>query len=438
MKTHCTIAAVTIMLALAVALTPCSAQSRAYLGVHLSNIATKSYEEFGLEKNYGILVSDVVEDGPSAKAGMKAKDIILEFDGNKIYTYDQLVKMLELYEPEKSVKVKVFRDGKEKKLTVTLGEKKSLFSRPCLGVLLEGLTEKDFEKMGLKERYGVLIDDTVDDGPAEKAGIREDDVLLEIEDEKIYSTDQIIKMLKNYKIGQTVKVKVAREGDYRTFDVVLEEREDIFPFMDMSGLNLLNIPRNVFVYKTSEKDGKWIGIIPTELNDMLRESHDVKNGVFIKKVFQDSPAEKAGLLGGDIILKMDGKKIEESKDLRKIIQEKELDETIEVEIKRGKDMQVIKVGVAERDDRIEVVLDTDDIEITVGGEEKILMDLEDKLKGLEKLKQLKKLQWIEGNELKELDMDLEHLEQELQELDGEMKQLDIEMKLKQNGGGNII
>ena len=69
------------------------------------------------------MISEVVKDSPAEEAGLKDKDVLLTFDDEKIYTTDQLIKMLKNFKPEDKVSLEVFRGKKTKKLKLVLGEK---------------------------------------------------------------------------------------------------------------------------------------------------------------------------------------------------------------------------------------------------------------------------------------------------------------------------
>jgi len=373
------------------------ATSHAYLGVHISDLTKKDYEKAGMKELYGVQVMKVTKDSPADKAGLKKDDIILTLDGEKIYTFDQLNKMLNLFKPDQLVKLDIWRSGKKMDLKLTLGERKGmeLKKKAYLGVYLHDLEEDDYEEIGLKNEYGVLIDNIVEDGPADKAGIKAKDILVELDDNKIYTSDQVSKMLKTMEIGKRVKTKVFREGKYKKFDVELGEKEYGFDllFGDKS-LQFLNDPSNVLVYRYFDKNGKWIGIKTMELNEQLKESFQIKNGVMISEVIEDTPAEEAGLIAGDIIVLFDGEKIEQGNDLTAIISKKEIGEEIEAEILRDKKIKKLNIKIEkrehDRDERVEVSFEEGDVRVWVDGMEEFNHDVSKTLDNIDKIQSLKK------------------------------------------------
>ena len=234
---------------------PLSAKSNAYLGVYLSDISESKYEKYAIKGHYGVLIQTVVKDGPAKEAGLKSKDVILEINGEKVYTNGQVKKMLSNYEPKQVVKIKILRDGKEKTFKVTLRKRKEFFgdeTKAYLGVYLEDLSDEDYEEIGLDDNYGVLIIEVVDDGPAEKAGIKNDDVIMEIEKDKVYTSDQLSKMLYSFEPEQEVEVLVFRSGDKKTCNVKLGEKE--IGFHDFDFDRFFDKPKSVFVYKYKDND----------------------------------------------------------------------------------------------------------------------------------------------------------------------------------------
>ncbi len=288
--------------------------AKAYMGVYLGDLSKKDYEKFGLKENYGILIKKVVDESPADNAGLQSKDILLELAGDKVYTVDQLTKMLSYFEPEQKVKIKYFRDNKVKTLNLKLGEKKTFKpkKKAYLGVFLAELDNEIREKLELKEQHGILITKTVEDGPSEKAGIKSKTVFLKMDGEKIYTIDQLTKMLSSYKPEQEVKLYIYYKKDYKNVTVKLGEREDLmFKFGDVFDWNFLNKPDNVFVYQYDMENRKWIGAILKTNEKIIRDGDEetIEINITVDNVIEDTPADKAGLKEGDIVLEFQDKKI---------------------------------------------------------------------------------------------------------------------------------
>jgi len=243
------------LIAMLVLVSQLSAKSKAYLGVFLSDISESKYEKYEIKGHYGVLIQKVVKNSPAKEAGLKSKDVIIEINGEKVYTHDQVTKMLSNYEPEQVIKIKILRDGKDKTFKVTLGTRKGLFgeeTKAYLGVYLENLTDEDYKEIGLDENYGVLVKKVVEDGPAEKAGIEADDLIMEIEKDKVYTSDQLSKMLYNFEPEQEIEVLVFHSGDKKTYNVKLGEKE--IGLHDFDFNKFFDKPKSVFVYKYRDDD----------------------------------------------------------------------------------------------------------------------------------------------------------------------------------------
>lgn len=401
------------------------AKPRAYMGVHLSDLSTKDYEKKGLEEIYGVEISKIVKDGPADKAGFKNNDIILEIAGDKVYTSDQVTKMLSYLEPEQVVKIKIKRDKKIKDINLTLGEKKSYYAsgKAYLGVYLSELNEKDFKKKDLGENYGVMISSVVEEGPSAAAGIMDEDILMEIDKQKIYTSDQITKMLKSYDVGDEVTLKIFRDGQFNDIKVTLGEKEWGFEIFGKGLKDFFIEPGNVFVYKYSDEDGKWLGVTVMELTDQMLDTNDLKNGVMISTIIEGTPAEESDLKAGDIILAIDDNEIIKTGDISKILSEKEIDQEITIKIYRDKKIREIKSKVGERknhkrEERVELSVDEGNVRIWIDGEGEILYNLD---KATEQLKNLKNIQ-------KEIIISKPDIEGEIIEIEGIEE--DVEMQLE--------
>jgi len=417
---------------------PVFANENAYMGVYLQELSARDYEKLGITENYGIMITNTVKDGPAEKAALVNNDVILEVEKTRIYTIDQLTKMLSFMEPEQKIKLKIFRNGEKKTIDLILGEKKikKIKTAAYLGLYLQDLQQTEINEIGLKDNYGVLIKQVVKGGPVDAAGILDGDILLMIDKEKIYTADQVAKMLKNYEPEEKVNLKVFREKEYINYDVILGEKE--FFFQDLFKNLQIDVtkPENIFVYKYDDQFSKWIGILPKELNDQLLEYHKLKNGVLIEKVIEGTPAEKAALLAGDIILKMNGETITSTKDIHKIVQSTDLGKEIKIDILRAGKHTSFKVPVEERKDhqkesKVEVSFDGGDIKIVVDGKEENIINLSNTLNKLETLKSLHDLQiYFSEENTQELNEDLKSIQKELEDIE-------IELKVIEAGNGDI-
>jgi hypothetical protein len=99
-----------------------SDEKAGFLGVQIQNLSEQLSDYFKVKDGNGVLVSEVVQDSPAEKAGLKAGDVITKVDSEDIENAGDLTSTIRGYEPEAEVLISVIRDGKKKKLKATLGE----------------------------------------------------------------------------------------------------------------------------------------------------------------------------------------------------------------------------------------------------------------------------------------------------------------------------
>ena len=194
-----------------------------------------------------------------------------------------------------------------------------------LGVYIQPLDEIE----GLDyQGTGVYVKGPVEDSGAEKAGIEAGDVLIEIQGEKLAGSGHLRDILDQYSPGDKVSVKVWRNGETKTFDVELGEQK---------GMKIDKVIKKVMV---DHSPNVWLGVKLQDLEDQLAEYFDVEHGALITEVFDDSPAEKAGLKAGDVIIKARGEDVEDASEFQEMIGEGEAGDKVElVFVRSGKEMK---------------------------------------------------------------------------------------------------
>jgi len=183
--------------------------TRGWLGVVIQGVTPELAEELGLDETKGALVSKVIEDGPGAKAGIEKMDVIREFDGQPVDTYDDLPKIVASTPVNKKVDISVIRDGKRVVLHPKIAlleepdaetQKTSATPAPPLGAKSFGLAVQDLsrelaEQLGLEDTKGVVVTSVDPDGPASEAGIRQGDVILEVGRQEVKDAKSLQKAL---------------------------------------------------------------------------------------------------------------------------------------------------------------------------------------------------------------------------------------------------
>ncbi len=193
---------------------------RAFLGISMSDVDESMANAFGLEKPKGVLVQEVIGD-PARKAGIKPGDIIIQIDGQDVNRANQVQSMVLQKNPGDKISIKLIRENKEKKIEVTLGEKeaeemKVVSSAPGefekLGISVQPLTEEIGKSVGYEGKGGVIISQVNPYGLAFEAGIRERDIVVEVNRELVKSVKDFERKVSSAKAGDMLLFFVWRDG----------------------------------------------------------------------------------------------------------------------------------------------------------------------------------------------------------------------------------
>ena len=190
-----------------------------------------------------VVLSKVIEDSPAAKAGFKEDDIILEFDGEKVDSYNALVELIHSKKSGDEVKVKVERDGKTRKLDLILGERKSYTvqwsesidrlkeAEDELNDLFRSYEVKVSNKGFLGVHYsmdgddGVVITKIVEGSAADDSGLQAEDVIIKVNGTALTDGQSFSEVMKGTKPGDEIEVEWKRDGKAMTKTIKLGERK---------------------------------------------------------------------------------------------------------------------------------------------------------------------------------------------------------------------
>ena len=194
--------------------------SYGWLGVSIQNLDPNLSKKFRFspEQN-GVLVGGVIENSPAGKAGLKQGDIITEVEGKTINSASELVRVIGRTPVGKKVEIKIFRDGKEKVLTVKIGERPSkpgeLNNEQKLwrGIKAQELTKDLAKRLGLpEEKEGVLVSEVETGSAAYEAGLKSGNVIDEIDRVKIRNLEDYRRVIKGIKAEEDVLIHT--DGGY--------------------------------------------------------------------------------------------------------------------------------------------------------------------------------------------------------------------------------
>jgi len=201
----------------------------------------------------GVEIQTITKESGAEKAGLKKGDVIKKIDDKEIESPDDLSETIQDHKPGDKVTVTYERDKKVQKVEAELGKMKGV-NAYSLGnahnkynFQMEGLNDqlRSIPRVGVPNmswswsgggpRLGVSVQDTEDgkgvnvievdeDGNAAKAGIKEDDIITEVDGKAVNSTDEIAKLIKESKDKVSVKVKLLRNGKTETIDVKIPRK----------------------------------------------------------------------------------------------------------------------------------------------------------------------------------------------------------------------
>jgi serine protease Do len=190
------------------------------LGVLIQDITLDLAESFGMEQPRGALVAKVLPDSPAEDAGIRVGDVIVAFDGNAVTSSSSLPPIVGSTKVGVKIPVDVIRDRKQMVIRVKLGElpeeesqvrkdepEAEKVNRIGLGVV--DLNEDQLAELEIDS--GVLVNRVVN-GAASKAGIREGDVILSIDNKPVKSAKQFQAMVKGLPEDKSVAVLLQRNG----------------------------------------------------------------------------------------------------------------------------------------------------------------------------------------------------------------------------------
>jgi len=200
---------------------------RGFLGITGDDLTPELARQFGYEGKGGAIVNEVLPDTPAEKAGLEPGDIIVRWGDEKVDSFSELRQEVAKTKPGSTVKVTVWRDGKEKTISLkvtTLPKEELLQAHSWRGITVEPLTDAVRRQYDRPELQGVLVADVAADSPAADA-VKGGDVILSIARRRVGSVEEFMKVVAQVPDDARVVLRVldSRTGHAR-FLVVGPER----------------------------------------------------------------------------------------------------------------------------------------------------------------------------------------------------------------------
>jgi len=213
------------------------------------------------------------------------------------------------------------------------------------------------EESGWDEKEGALVQEVVKDGPADKAGLRENDIIIKLQDRTVRDADDVTRDVRKMKPGDEVKLLVLREKKKITLTAVLQERRvvrdenvQVMPDQRRKHFERQKELRPLQGFWMQKNRRMWVQL--QEMNRDLAEYFQTGEGegVLVTRVDEESAAAAAGLKAGDVITAVNGKKVGKVEEVADAIEENEAAGQ-EVTFLRKGQSQSVKVELPERPER---------------------------------------------------------------------------------------
>ncbi len=229
---------------------------------------------------------------------------------------------------------------------------------PRLGVAIDEVSPEKATEAGLDRPYGALVREVEKDSAAARAGIEPGDLIVGFDGQRVAGMHALMRMVRETPDGRVVTVELVRDGHRRSVEAELAARE--------SGPNVYNLGGEEggdFEVEVPEIDIRIpeimrlrnhrprLGVSIDAMNPQLAEFLGVKRegGAFVKEVFDDTPARRAGIKAGDVIVEVEGRKIEDVGDLYRVLADSE-GRTIKIVIVRDGSERTVEAAIAADED----------------------------------------------------------------------------------------
>jgi serine protease Do len=211
-----------------------------------------------------------------------------------------------------------------------------------IGVVVRDL---DAAEAARQSEGGVIVEDVRPNSPAEKAGLKRTDVITEYDGERVRSAEQFSRLVHEAPSGRSVKATIVREG--KKSDITLsatndERQADVFIDTDRLREQMRDIVPNFNLDFDFPGRRARLGATVEELTPQLAAYFGAKAGVLVSSVADDSPAARAGLKAGDVIVSIDGHSVESSRDLLRVLRDVNVDHEVVIAIVRDKRESSVK------------------------------------------------------------------------------------------------
>ena len=208
--------------------------TRGWLGVMIQDVNEDLADSFGLDNTNGVLIAEVTDKSPAAKAGLKQGDVLIALEQVPLTNVADLRNKIAMTPPDSKVSLQLIRDGKTKNISVTIGHqpanmtkmhpssKSQTTSLGEFGLSLQELTPELAEQFEYEQNQGVLITAVEPDSPAGRIGLQAGQLIEEVNRQQVGSLSELKKVLSSTENKQQVLLRI-RSGKSSQYVVLRNE-----------------------------------------------------------------------------------------------------------------------------------------------------------------------------------------------------------------------
>jgi serine protease Do len=218
--------------------------------------------------------------------------------------------------------------------------------RAWLGVYTQSVDYDLAEAFELPVNYGAIINEVIDDSPADEAGMRDGDVVIGIDGERVTDDDDLVDIIREHQVGDEVEIVIMRDEREMTLLATLGKRPK---GGKLFGGSFWDEDDEMTFHFLDTHDRVYIGVSLMDLTDQLGEYFGTEGdqGALVTEVERRSPAEKAGIKAGDVIVEADGDEVSDGMDVAEALEDFEEGDTVTLTVLRDGQRVHIDVEVEE-------------------------------------------------------------------------------------------
>jgi len=225
-----------------------------------------------------------------------------------------------------------------------------------LGIGVLDVTPDRAKALNMKEDRGAEVAKVDEDSPAAKAGMKDGDVVLEYNGTPVEGVDQFQRLVRETPVGRQAKLVIWRNGSTQTVMITVGARKNMVietpqgewtlpampPVPGAPPAPPFEIPRMQMTYQNGMLgiEGESLG-----MQSQFAEFFGVKDGVLVKSVIKNSPAEKAGMRAGDVVTKVDGGKVDNTREITSQLRAARSRNSVPVTVVRDKKEMTLTVNL---------------------------------------------------------------------------------------------